>query len=139
LSDTPSVYLRRSSACLVGGFAATALLLGVLGTYGVIAYSVSQRRREIGIRLALGAQRRTVYRLILKEAGYVTAIGAAAGLLGSVAGAVLIRKMLFGTAPWDLPTLASVTVVLALSALLAGVIPARRAASVNPVEALRRD
>jgi macrolide transport system ATP-binding/permease protein len=105
----------------------------------MIAYSVSQRSCEIGIRMALGAQRGTVYRLILKEAGRVTAIGAAAGLVCSVAGATLIRKMLFGTPPWDPLTLVSVTALLALSALLASVIPARRAASVNPIEALRSD
>jgi predicted permease len=139
ISDAPSTYLHRSSACLVGIFAATALLLGVIGLYGMIAYSVSQRSREIGIRMALGAQRGTVYRLILKEAGYVTAIGAAVGLLCSVLAATLIRKMLFGTPPWDLLTLASVTSLLALSALFASFIPAHRAASVNPVEALRAD
>jgi macrolide transport system ATP-binding/permease protein len=139
ISDAPSTYLHRSSAWLVGSFAATALLLGVIGLYGMIAYSVSQRSREIGIRMALGAQRGTVYRLILKEAGRVTAIGAAAGLVCSVAGATLIRKMLFGTPPWDPLTLVSVTALLALSALLASVIPARRAASVNPIEALRSD
>jgi len=139
ISDAPSTYLHRSSAWLVGSFAATALLLGVIGIYGMIAYSVSQRSREIGIRMALGAQRGTVYRLILKEAGYVTAIGAAAGLLGSVAGATLMRRMLFGTPPWDPLILGSVTALLALSALFASVIPARRAASVNPVEALRTD
>jgi ABC-type antimicrobial peptide transport system permease subunit len=89
--------------------------------------------------MALGAQRGTVYRLILKEAGYVTAIGAAAGLLCSVLAATLIRKMLFGTPPWDPLTLASVTSLLTLSALFASFIPAHRAASVNPVEALRAD
>jgi predicted permease len=139
ISDAPSTYLHRSSAWLVGIFAATALLLGVIGLYGMIAYSVSQRSREIGIRMALGAQRAIVYRLILKEAGYVTAIGAAVGLLCSVLAATLIRKMLFGTPPWDPLTLASVTSLLALSALFASFIPAHRAASVNPVEALRAD
>ncbi len=139
ISDAPSTYLHRSSAWLVGSFAAMALLLGVIGLYGMIAYSVSQRSREIGIRMALGAQRATVYGLVLREAGYVTAIGAAAGLLCSVASATLIRKMLFGTPPWDPLTLVSVTLLLTVSALFAGFIPARRAAAVNPVEALRGD
>jgi len=139
IEDSPSAYLHRSSAWLVGGFAATALLMGVVGLYGVIAYSVSQRTREIGVRMALGAQRGTVYRLILKEAGMLTAVGMVAGLLCSLAAATLMRKLLFGIQSWDVPTLAAVAAVLAVSALLASYIPARRAASVNPVDALRAE
>ena len=123
----------------MGGFAALALLLGIIGLYGVIAYSVSQRTREIGVRMALGAQSGSVYQLILKEAGWLTIAGIVAGLLSSVGAAVLMRNMLFGTPPWDVPTLAAVAVVLAIAALLASYIPARRAASVNPVDALRAE
>ena len=83
INDSQSAYLHRSSAWLVGGFAAVALLLGVVGLYGVVAYSVSQRTREIGFRMALGAQRSSVYRLILKEAGWLTAVGIAMGLVCS--------------------------------------------------------
>jgi len=137
IHDAPSTYLHRSSAWLVGGFAAMALLLGVVGVYGVIAYSVSQRTREIGVRMALGAQRGSVYGLILKEAGRLIVVGVTVGLVGSVAAAMLMRKLLFGVPPWDAPTLAVVAIVLAASALLASYIPARRAASVSPVEALR--
>jgi predicted permease len=137
IHDAPSTYLHRSSAWLVGGFAAMALLLGVVGLYGVIAYSVSQRTREIGVRMALGAQRGSVYGLILKEAGRLIAVGVGLGLVGSVGAAMLMRKLLFGVPPWDAPTLAVVAIVLAVSALLASYIPARRAASVSPVEALR--
>lgn len=137
INQSPSAYLHRSSAWLVGGFAALALLLGVVGLYGVIAYSVSRRTREIGVRMALGAERKAVYRLILKEAGWLTALGTVAGLLCSLAAATLMRKLLFGIRSWDLPTLAAVTAVLAISAMLASYIPAHRAASVNPVEALR--
>jgi len=116
-----------------------ALLLGVIGLYGVIAYSVSQRRREIGIRMALGAERLSVYRLILKEAGWLTAAGIAIGLVCSLAAAALMRGLLFDIHSWDPPTLVTVAAVLALSALLASYIPAHRAASVNPVEALRAE
>ncbi len=139
IEDSPAAYLQRSSAWLVGAFAALALLLGAVGLYGVVAYSVSQRTREIGVRMALGAQRGTVYRLILKEAGGLTALGIVIGLGCSVAAATLIRGLLFGVRSWDVPTLAAVAAVLAVSALVASYIPARRAASVNPVEALRAE
>jgi predicted permease len=139
ISDAPSTYLHRSSAWLVASFAAAALLLGIIGIYGVVAYSVSQRSREIGIRMALGAQKGMVYRLVLKEAVHVTIGGAALGLFCSLAGASLIRTMLFGTPPWDPLTIAAVTTLLTISAIAAAFIPARRAASVNPVEALRSD
>jgi predicted permease len=139
IDDSTSAYLHRSSAWLVGGFAGLALLLSGVGLYGVIAYSVSQRTREIGVRMALGAQRNSVYRLILKEAGWLTAVGILAGLVCSVAAATLMRSLLFATQAWDAPTLAAVSVVLGLSALLASYFPARQAASVNPVEALRAE
>ena len=116
-----------------------ALLLSVVGLYGVIAYSVGQRTREIGVRMALGAERRRVYTLVLKEAGCLTAIGIGAGLMCSLAVSKLMRELLFGVQAWDVPTLIAVAGVLAVSALLASYIPARRAASVNPVEALRAE
>jgi len=139
INDSQSAYLHRSSAWLVGGFAALALLLGVVGLYGVIAYSVSQRTREIGVRMALGAQRGSVYRLILKEAGWLTAFGIIIGSVCAVAAASLMRGLLFGVRSWDVPTLVVVAGVLGLAALLASFIPARRAASVNPVDALRAE
>jgi predicted permease len=134
-----SAYLQRSSAWLVGSFAALALLLGVVGLYGVVAYSVSQRTREIGVRMALGAQRSSVYQLILKEAAWLIGAGVVIGLGCSVAAATLIRGLLFGVRSWDVPTLAAVAGLLGISALLASFIPARRAASVNPVDALRAE
>ena len=139
VSNAPTVYLRRSSTWLVGGFAAVALLLGVVGLYGVIAYSVSQRTREIGVRMALGAQRSAVYRLILKEAGVLALAGIVIGLGCSVVAASMMRKLLFGTPPWDVTTLVSVAGVLGVSALLASYFPARRAASVDPIKALRAE
>jgi predicted permease len=139
MNDSQTAYLHRASAWLVGGFAMLALLLGVIGLYGVIAYSVSQRTREIGVRMALGAQRGTVYQLILKEAGWLTGWGILAGLICAVGAATLMQSLLFGTAAWDATTLATVGMVLAVCAMAASYIPARRAASVNPVEALRAE
>ncbi len=139
INDSPAAYLHRSAAYLVGGFAVLALVLGVVGLYGVIAYSVSQRTREIGVRMALGAQRASVYQLVMKEAGRLTAMGIAAGLVRSVGTAMLIRGLLFGVKAWDASTLGVVAGVLAASAMLASFVPARRAASVNPVEALRAE
>jgi macrolide transport system ATP-binding/permease protein len=139
IQDSPTAYLHRASAWIVGGFAALALLLGVVGLYGVIAYSVSQRTREIGVRMALGAQRRAVYRLILGEAGLLTVLGIGAGLLCSLAATVLMRKLLFGVTAWDIPTLLAVAATLAVASMLASYIPARRAAAVHPTEALRAE
>jgi macrolide transport system ATP-binding/permease protein len=139
INESQTAYMHRSSAWLVGGFAAMALVLGVVGLYGVIAYSVSQRTREIGVRMALGAQQSSVYRMILKEAGWLTGFGIVAGLMCSIAVATLMRKVLFGIHTWDVSTLAAVALLLSVSALLASYFPARRAASVNPVEALRAE
>jgi macrolide transport system ATP-binding/permease protein len=139
INNSPAAYIHRSSAWLVGGFAALALILSVVGLYGVIAYSVSQRTREIGVRMALGAQRSSVYQLILGEAGRLALIGIAAGLALAVAAAISMRSLLFGVRSWDLTTLIGVSVVLAIAALLASYIPARRAATVDPVVALRSE
>src|SRR5215470_3783068 len=111
ISDSPAAYLHRSSAWLVGGFAGLALVLGVVGLYGVIAYSVSQRTREIGVRMALGAQRTSVYQLILREAGLLTVLGVVAGLACAVAAATFMGKLLFGVRSWDVPTLVSVALL----------------------------
>ncbi|HEX4321948.1 MAG TPA: ABC transporter permease [Acidobacteriaceae bacterium] len=139
IQDSQAAYLHRASAWIVSGFAAMALLLGIVGLYGVIAYSVSRRTREIGVRMALGAQRSSVHAMVMSEAGRLIVVGIAAGLICSVAAASVMRSMLFDTAPWDALTLSAVAVVLALSAALASYVPARRAASVNPVEALRAE
>jgi macrolide transport system ATP-binding/permease protein len=139
VNESPAAYLHRSSAWLVGGFAALALLLGSVGLYGVLAYSVSQRTREIGVRVALGAQRSSIYQLVLKEAGWLTAAGIFAGLACSVPAGMLIRSLLFGVQSWDTQILALVAAVLASAAMLASYLPARRAASVDPVEALRAE
>jgi macrolide transport system ATP-binding/permease protein len=139
VNNSQTAYLHRSAAWLVGGFAALALLLGVVGLYGVVSYSVSQRTREIGVRIALGAERKSVYQLILKEAGWLTFLGVVLGLVCSVGAVMLMRTLLFGTQAWDAPTFAAVAIVLSMSALLASFVPARRAARVDPMVALRHE
>jgi macrolide transport system ATP-binding/permease protein len=139
IHDSNAAYLHRTSAWLVGGFACLALVLSVVGLYGVIAYSVAQRTREIGVRMALGAQRGAVSRMVLREAGWLTVGGIGAGSVCAVGLAMLMRSLLFGTQAWDAMTLAAVAMVLMVFAALASYIPARRAASVNPVEALRAE
>jgi len=139
IDDSPTASLHRSSAWLVGGFATFALLLSVIGLYGVITYSVSQRTREIGVRMALGAHRGMVYGLILKEAGSLTACGIVAGIICAIGTASVMRSLLFGTQAWDISTLIAITVTLGTAAMFASYIPARRAASINPVEALRAE
>lgn len=139
INQSPSAYLHNCAAWLVGSFASAALVLGMVGFYGVVAYSVGQRTREIGVRVAVGAHRGTIYQLILGEAGRLTALGIVLGLLGSVGAATLLSSLLFGIHSWDPPTLITAALVLVICAVLASFIPARRAASINPVEALRTE
>jgi macrolide transport system ATP-binding/permease protein len=139
INQSPSAYLHRSAAVLVGVFAGSALLLSVVGLYGVVAYSVSQRTREIGVRMALGAGRESVHRMIMREAARLTGFGIVLGLAGSLGGAILLRTLLFDVRSWDVPTLTAVVAVLGVSTLAASYVPARRAAAVNPVEALRAE
>jgi ABC-type antimicrobial peptide transport system permease subunit len=137
INKSPTAYIHRSSAWLVAGFASLALLLGVVGLYGVIAYSVGRRTREIGVRIALGAQRSSVHQLVMKEAVWLTAIGVIAGLLCAVAAAISMRSLLFGVQAWDAATLVATAAVLGIASLLASYVPARRAARVDPMVALR--
>jgi predicted permease len=139
IGATQAALLHRFSAWLVAGFATMALVLGVVGLYGVIAYSVSQRTREIGVRMALGAQRSSVYRLVMSQAGRLTGMGLAIGLVCSVGASLLIRKLLFGVQAWDPVTLGCVALLLGLASMAASFLPARRAASVNPTDALRAE
>jgi predicted permease len=139
MNQSQAAYLHRSAAWLIAGFAALALLLGSVGLYGVISYTVGQRTREIGVRMALGAQRSSVYRLIMAEACWLAVLGIAGGVVGSVAAANILRSMLFATSPWDRPTMLCVVLVLGAAALVATYVPARRAASINPNEALRAE
>ncbi|MEP7383920.1 MAG: ABC transporter permease [Gemmatimonadota bacterium] len=132
-----AVALPRLYATLVGLFAGVAILLAMLGVYGVMAYTVTQRRREIGVRLAMGASPAGIRRLVLGEGGRLAILGAVGGLLLSLLAGRLLSTMLFGVRPYDLPTLAGVIVVLGGMALLASWLPARRAMRVDPLEAMR--
>jgi ABC-type antimicrobial peptide transport system permease subunit len=116
--------------------ASMALLLGVVGIYGVIAYVVSQRRREIGIRAALGAQRGELQRMFVRHGLALAGIGVAAGLGAAAALTRLMSTLLYGITPLDPVTYLAVPVVLVAATALASYVPARRAASVDPVEAL---
>ena len=132
-----AVALPRLYATLVALFAAVAILLAMLGVYGVMAYSVSQRRREIGVRLAMGASPAGIRRLVLGEGGRLAMLGVVGGLVLSLAAGRLLSSLLFGVQPYDLPTLAVVITVLGGMALVASWLPARRAMRVDPLEAMR--
>jgi ABC-type antimicrobial peptide transport system permease subunit len=133
--------LARTSFTLVmlGIAGAMAFVLGVIGIYGVISYSVLQRTREIGIRLALGEQTGRLRWMFIRSALLLTGSGIAIGLAAAAGLMRLMKSLLFGVSPLDPFTYASVLIVLAASAVFASYLPARRAAAVNPVEALRAD
>ncbi len=129
--------MRRFNLTLMGAFAAMAMLLAAIGLYGVIAYAVGQRRREIGVRQALGANRQAIHRLILGTGLRMIVPGIAIGLLGAFALGRVIAAQLYGVGAADPVVLASVSVVLVLIALAACAIPTLRAARIAPLEALR--
>jgi predicted permease len=133
----PSTALHRSTAWLTGAFAAIAFVLSVVGLYGVVAYSVGQRTHEIGVRVALGASRRLVYRLVMTEALWLAAVGTSVGMVCAVMAATLMRRLLFGVSSSDPLILLGSGLVLVLAALLASYFPARRAASIDPITVLR--
>lgn len=139
IANSESAYMHRSAAWVIGGFAGLALLLGTVGLYGVVSYSVGQRTREIGIRVALGARRGTVYALVFKESAWPVILGATGGVLSSVWVAVFLRSILFGVKSWDMETVFAVVGLLLAATLFASYFPARRAASVDPMEALRAE
>jgi predicted permease len=134
-----SIFASRVTLIVLGLFSGLALTLASIGIYGVVSYSVTQRRREIGIRLALGAQRGDVLRLVLAQGGKISAAGILAGIAASVALTRLIAELLYSVSAIDPAIFAGVAVVLALIAMLACYIPARRAAEVDPTIALRHD
>jgi putative ABC transport system permease protein len=128
---------QRFSAILLAVFASVALILAVIGTYGVLAYTVAERTPEIGVRLAVGAQVAVIFRMVVFEGMRVVLAGVAGGVLAALALTRLIRSMLFGTEPWDPATFAAIIAILLAAALLAILIPARQATSIDPVRALK--
>jgi ABC-type antimicrobial peptide transport system permease subunit len=137
ISQSPSVFLRRYPSFLVGSFAALALILAMVGLYGLISYSVSQRTRELGIRIALGAQPADVVRLVVGEGARLTMIGVAVGVAAALGLMQLMRSLLFGVSAVDPLTFAGVALLLTLVASAACYIPARRAMRTDPISALR--
>jgi putative ABC transport system permease protein len=132
-----SVVQPRLNLTLLVAFAALALGLAAVGIYGVMAYTVTQRTHEIGIRMALGAQRQDVLKQVLTEGARLAALGLALGLASSLAATRLISTMLFGVKPNDPLTFAAVAVILGSVTLAACYIPSRRATRVDPMVALR--
>jgi ABC-type antimicrobial peptide transport system permease subunit len=134
-----SVANRRFEMDLLLLFAVSALLLAGLGVYGVVTYSVVQRQREIGLRLALGAQRANIYRLILRDGLLPVFAGAAAGIAVALASARLVGSLLFEVSPYDPAMVGAAVFVLLAVGTTACLLPARRAALVEPMEALRSE
>jgi len=132
-----SMSRRKFTMQLIGLFGILALLLAGVGIYGVIAYSVTQRTREIGIRVALGASRSAILRWVLKQGMILTVVGIAVGLIGAFLLTRLLRSLLFGVAPTDIVTYGALAILLTVVALIACYVPARRATKVDPLIALR--
>jgi len=137
IAQSPSVFLRSYPSLLIGSFAGLALILAMVGLYGLISYSVSQRTRELGIRMALGAQPGDVLRLVLEEGARLIAMGLGAGVFAAVTLTQLMRSLLFGVSPVDPVTFTGVALLLTLVATAACYIPARRAMRTDPLSALR--
>ncbi|HVG83019.1 MAG TPA: FtsX-like permease family protein [Vicinamibacterales bacterium] len=131
-----SASVTRLAMRLLGGFALMALALAAIGIYGVLAYSVRSRTRELGTRVALGASRRDIVGLVMREGGAITLVGLAAGVIGGVLSARSLSAVSYGVPSFDPVSIAAATLVLGLTAMAACYLPARRAARVDPAETL---
>jgi ABC-type antimicrobial peptide transport system permease subunit len=134
-----TMQVQRALAALTAGFGVLALTLACVGVYGVMAYSVAQRTNEIGIRLALGARPMQLRGMILRESSGITVMGILAGVAAALFLTRLVKSMLYGIQPYDFPTFLLGVALLLAVALIAGWIPAQRAAGVQPMEALRHE
>jgi putative ABC transport system permease protein len=134
-----SIATQRSSATLVGGFSIVALFLAALGLYGVLAYSVTRRTREIGIRIALGSPRAKICGLVVRQGMIMVALGILTGVAISVACGPLVRHFVYGVTPHDPAMIIGVAILLMAIAILACWLPARRAMRVDPIQALRAE
>jgi ABC-type antimicrobial peptide transport system permease subunit len=134
-----SVAEPKFSALLLGLFAGLALILSCIGLYGVMSYVVAQRTRELGIRMALGAQTRDVLKLVIRQGIGLTLLGSAIGVAGAVALTRMMKSWLFGVSPTDPLTFAVAALLLTIVALLSCWIPARRATKVDPITSLRSE
>jgi len=132
-----SAARQRLAANVVGGFALSALLLAMVGIYGVIAYAVRDRHRELGIRIALGAPRSSVIGLVLRDGLSIVAIGIVAGIVVSAAASRVLSSLLYGITATDVKTYALASIVLVVMAVVAAWLPARRAATVDPLISMR--
>ncbi len=137
IAESEAVWLNRLFGMLFGVLAAVALVLAVVGVYGVISYSVSRRTHEIGIRMALGAQAGDVLRLVVGQGLILISIGVAIGLAGALAVTRVMASLLYGVSATDPVTFVTISLLLIVVALLASYIPARRAAKVDPMVSLR--
>jgi hypothetical protein len=139
MGQSQSVFLRRYPLVLVGSFAAVALVLALVGTYGVISYAVAQRLRELGIRIALGARPGAIRWLVLRHAGVLAATGIAAGVAATVALSRLAASLMYGVRGGEPAILAGVAALLGAMALAAALVPARRATRASPLLALNAE
>jgi ABC-type antimicrobial peptide transport system permease subunit len=134
-----SNFSDRLGLYLIAAFAGMAMLMVVAGLYGVLAQLVSYRRREIGVRLALGATRQSILQMILRQGSFLVAAGIVAGVILALATGRLVKGFLYGVKPADAWTYVGVVVLLLIVGTLASLIPARRAAAVEPIQALREE
>jgi putative ABC transport system permease protein len=132
-----SMARQRFSTLMLGAFAAFALVLAIVGVYGVMSHLVTQGAHDIGVRMALGAERRSILLMVLRQGLELTVAGSILGVIGAVALTRVMASLLFGVSPTDLATFTAVPVILITTAMIASYIPALRATRVDPVVALR--